>query len=90
VDAYRSNLEEDGEHVGLLLKRKIKMRRTAPIEIQESATLKEGQCQPFTLTSKKSMTYPLKTRPMKLPKAPAIIRDKDIFNHFSSEDALIK
>jgi hypothetical protein len=66
------------------------MRSTAPIEMQESATLKEGQCQPFTLTSRKSITYPLKIRSKKLPRAPAIIRDKDILKNLSLGDALKK
>jgi hypothetical protein len=68
----------------------MKMSRTAPMDIQESATLKDGQCQPFTLTSKKSITYPLKIRSIKLPRAPAMINDKDIFSHLSPGDALKK
>jgi len=89
MNGQRSNFYKDWEHFGLLLKNKIKISSKAPTEIQESATLKEGQCQLLMLKSKKSITYPLKILSIKFPRAPAKIRDKEIFKSFS-EMAVLK
>ena len=47
MEGQGSEFQEDGEHVGFLLKRAA-IRRRAPMVMQESATLKNGQCHCFT------------------------------------------